>query len=218
MRIAEHSPLLDLSALRRGYTAHNITAALTAVRRILSQGWTPLAPYPGSDTLWRVRCELCGTVVLRFYSHLRRGRPLKRHPGCLPLAEQAAALAALPATPRVTFTAGGILCEALAAAGHDASILRKGGGCEVVAVFLSAGPAEIWISDADANVRHSPERHPGWEAEFRPEGQDSCGDEAQPLYASKNRELGADTERLVKAIGVRAAAYTAEQAAQAEAA
>ncbi|MFD9824294.1 hypothetical protein [Streptomyces violascens] len=104
------SPLLDLTVLRRGYTASNITAALKAVHHILSQGWTPLAPYPGSDTLWRVRCELCGTEVLRFYSHLRRGRPLKRHVGCLPLAEQAAALAALPTAPRVTFSSGQILC------------------------------------------------------------------------------------------------------------
>ncbi|MFE4870504.1 hypothetical protein [Streptomyces sp. NPDC056682] len=212
------SPLLDLTALRRGYTASNIAAALRAVASILAQGWTPLAPYPGSDTLWQVRCELCGTVVLRFYSHLRRGRPLKRHAGCLPLTEQAAALVALPTAPRLTFSAGQILSEALTAAGHSAWIAQKGGGCEVVAVSLSAGPAEIWISDVDAKVRYSPQWHTGWVAEFRPEGDDSCGDEAEPLYENQNDLFSADTEDLVKAIGKRAAAYTAEQAALTKAA
>ncbi|WP_331721569.1 hypothetical protein [Streptomyces sp. NBC_00212] len=206
------SPLLDLTVLRRSYTASNISAALKAVRHILNQGWTPLAPYPGSDTLWRVRCELCGTEVLRFYSHLRRGRPLKRHVGCLPVAEQAAALAALPTALRLTFSSGQILCEALTAAGHTAWMRPTGGGCDVVAVRLATGPAEIWISDADAKVTYEPQQHSGWTAEFRPQGDDSCGDEAQPLYKSHNQQFGSDTEQLLKVIGTLAAAYTAEQA------
>ncbi|MFE9559099.1 hypothetical protein ACFYMW_39170 [Streptomyces sp. NPDC006692] len=208
--------LLDLTVLHRGYTAGNITAALKAVRHILSQGWTPLAPYPGSDTLWRVRCELCGTEVLRFYSHLRRGRPLKRHGGCLPVAEQAAALAALPTAPRVTFSAGQILWEALSAAGHTAWAWATGGGCDVIAVRLTAGPAEIWISDVDARIGYDPQQHTGWTAEFRPQGVDSCGDEARPLYESHDHQFGSDTEQLVKAIGTRAAAYAAEQAQAAD--
>ncbi|MCT9093445.1 hypothetical protein N4G70_31935 [Streptomyces sp. ASQP_92] len=208
-------PLLDLTALRRGYTAYNITAALKAIGHIVGQGWTPLAPYPGSDTLWLVRCELCDTVGLRFYSHLRRGRPLKRHPGCLPLAEQAAALAALPTTPRAVFRVEEILREALTAAGHDTRVLQAR---EALVVRLPGGPAEIWINGTGASIGYEPDEHTGWMAVFRPDGDDTCGPDGQLLYRSDSRTFGADTEGLVKAVRGRAATYAAEQAASAEAA
>lgn len=78
-------------------TPRNLASAARALARLACTGWTPLAGYPGSDTLWAVRCALCGWEGERFYSHLRRGRPAFRHPGCLPVAEHAARLAELAA-------------------------------------------------------------------------------------------------------------------------
>lgn len=73
----------------------NIDSALKALARIREQAWEPLSAYPGSDVLWDVRCLLCNWEGQRFYSHLRRGIPISRHPGCLPKGQHAAAIAAV---------------------------------------------------------------------------------------------------------------------------
>jgi len=76
-------------------TPRNLASATQAIATIAAGGWEPLTGYPGSDTLWQVRCLLCDWEGLRFYSHLRRGRPVFRHDGCLPQAEHADKLAEL---------------------------------------------------------------------------------------------------------------------------
>lgn len=80
-------------------TPRNIASATAAVAVITAAGWEPVTGYPGADLHWKVRCLLCGWEGLRFYSHLRRGRPVFRHDGCLPAAQQAAKLAELTAQP-----------------------------------------------------------------------------------------------------------------------
>lgn len=76
-------------------SARNVSSAVKALARIQEQAWEPISAYPGSDVLWEVRCLLCGWEGMRFYSHLRRGIPLSRHPGCLPNSQHAAAIAAI---------------------------------------------------------------------------------------------------------------------------
>ncbi len=75
----------------------NLISAALAVARIDSLGWAPVTGYPGSDTLWTVRCLLCGWTGQRLYSHLRRARPLKRHTGCVPVSEHPHLLADMAA-------------------------------------------------------------------------------------------------------------------------
>ena len=72
-------------------TARNLASAAKALAKLASSGWTPRGGYPGSDVLWPVRCDLCGWEGMRFYSHLRRDRPVSRHPGCLPADQRPAA-------------------------------------------------------------------------------------------------------------------------------
>ncbi|MDN3025712.1 hypothetical protein [Streptomyces sp. S.PB5] len=81
-----------------GPTLRNVTSAALAVARIDELGWAPLGGYPGSDVLWPVACLMCGTPVLRFYSHLRRARPAMRHRGCVPQDQHAYLLTALSAS------------------------------------------------------------------------------------------------------------------------
>lgn len=94
---APELPELD-PVLKTGASKRNIDAARKALVRIHELGWEPLAPYPGSDTHWRVRCILgCKEdgpqwEGVMFYSHMRRAR---RHAGCLPKGGQAAAVEAL---------------------------------------------------------------------------------------------------------------------------
>ncbi|MEU3050825.1 hypothetical protein ABZ705_30725 [Streptomyces sp. NPDC006984] len=76
----------------------NLISATLALARIDELGWAPVTGYPGSDVLWTVRCLLCGWTGQRFYSHLRRARPLKRHNKCAPISEHARLLAALAAS------------------------------------------------------------------------------------------------------------------------
>ncbi|MEV2204651.1 hypothetical protein AB0E16_04035, partial [Streptomyces sp. NPDC047970] len=76
----------------------NLISAALAVARIDALGWAPVTGYPGSDVLWTVRCLLCGWTGQRFYSHLRRARPLKRHDKCAPISEHARLLVALSAS------------------------------------------------------------------------------------------------------------------------
>ncbi|MER7043639.1 hypothetical protein [Streptomyces jumonjinensis] len=83
-------------------TRRNMLSAIKAVARITELGWEPRGGYPGSDVLWKVRCRLCGWIGLRFFSHLRRGRPAFRHPGCLPQPEHAKRIAALVEDVRTT--------------------------------------------------------------------------------------------------------------------
>ncbi|MFF8367833.1 hypothetical protein ACF05W_03215 [Streptomyces lydicus] len=77
-------PDLD-PVLKTGASPRNVDAARKALARIEELGWQPLAPYPGSDTHWRVRCLLgCAKdgknwEGVMFYSHMRRAR---RHAGC----------------------------------------------------------------------------------------------------------------------------------------
>ncbi|MEV0370650.1 hypothetical protein AB0I10_12590 [Streptomyces sp. NPDC050636] len=78
-------------------TPRNLTSAVIALARIDELGWAPLDGYPGSDAHWLVHCLACGWQGPRFYSHLRRARPLKRHPGCTPNSEHSRLLAALAA-------------------------------------------------------------------------------------------------------------------------
>lgn len=80
-----------------GPTLRNVTSAALAVARIDELGWAPLGGYPGSDVLWPVACLMCGTPVLRFYSHLRRARPAMRHRGCVPQDQHSYLLTALSA-------------------------------------------------------------------------------------------------------------------------
>ncbi|MEU2086735.1 hypothetical protein ABZ569_33300 [Streptomyces albus] len=83
-------PVIEVASNLR-QTEHNRRIAKKAVRRIIALGWLPLSPYPGSDTLWFVRCTLCGWEGMRFYSHIGRNRPAERHPAdsngrsCVPL-------------------------------------------------------------------------------------------------------------------------------------
>ncbi|MFD9690367.1 hypothetical protein ACFXPX_38510 [Kitasatospora sp. NPDC059146] len=69
----------------------NRDSALAAIARVTEFHWTPLSGYPGSDNLWLLRCDLCGAVVMKHYSHLRgrNGNPpsANRHPGCKSEAE-----------------------------------------------------------------------------------------------------------------------------------
>ncbi|MQS17480.1 hypothetical protein F7Q99_36175 [Streptomyces kaniharaensis] len=91
-RAAEPGPSAYLAA-SLAPTPRNIASAAEAIAKITATGWEPLSGYPGSDVLWRVRCLLCGWEGDRFFSHLRRGRPVFRHPGCLPADQRAEKLA-----------------------------------------------------------------------------------------------------------------------------
>jgi hypothetical protein len=89
-------PELD-PVLKTGLSARNVAAATKALARIAELGWEPLAPYPGSDTHWKVRCLLgCkdgdNWEGVMFYSHMRRER---RHAGCLPKGVRELAVEAL---------------------------------------------------------------------------------------------------------------------------
>ncbi|MFJ3634616.1 hypothetical protein [Streptomyces sp. NPDC090112] len=91
--LAELDPVL-----KQGANDRNVRAANKALARIHELGWEPMAPYPGSDTHWKVRCILgCGEggtnwEGVMFYSHMRRAR---RHAGCLAKDVQAKAVEAL---------------------------------------------------------------------------------------------------------------------------
>lgn len=94
--MTENAPELD-PVLKTGMSKRNIASAEKALARIRELGWQPLAPYPGSDTHWQVRC-LVGCQGddpwegVMFYSHMRRAR---RHRGCLRRELLSAALEAL---------------------------------------------------------------------------------------------------------------------------
>lgn len=64
----------------------NRTAALAAILRLWELDWTALGGYPGADNPWMLRCERCGWVGMKYWSHLRgrKGNPPSafRHPGC----------------------------------------------------------------------------------------------------------------------------------------
>ncbi|WP_416972521.1 hypothetical protein [Streptomyces sp. 4F14] len=92
----EEIPDLD-PVLKTGASPRNIQAATKAISRIRGLGWEPLAPYPGSDTHWKVRCLLgCdggeNWQGVMYYSHMRRAR---RHRGCHPKELREAAIKAL---------------------------------------------------------------------------------------------------------------------------
>ncbi|MFI5809174.1 hypothetical protein [Streptomyces sp. NPDC051561] len=87
----------SISTLLQGLepTPRNLFSAIAALARIDELGWEPRTGYPGSDVHWTVQCLVCGWVGPRFYSHLRRARPLGRHPGCVPQTERLRMLAKL---------------------------------------------------------------------------------------------------------------------------
>ncbi|MFK8848370.1 hypothetical protein [Streptomyces sp. Ac-502] len=72
-----------------------MVSAIVAFARIDELGWAARSGYPGSDVQWPVHCMVCGWQGERFYSHLRRARPLKRHQKCAPVSDHARALNAL---------------------------------------------------------------------------------------------------------------------------
>ncbi|MEV4044234.1 hypothetical protein [Streptomyces sp. NPDC049744] len=81
----------------------NLVRSAEATARLAQLGWTPLEGYPGADQPWLMECRLCGWKGRRFWSHLRgrngdnTPRPITRHPGCIPVADHAAALITLAA-------------------------------------------------------------------------------------------------------------------------
>ncbi|MER5883066.1 hypothetical protein ABT160_04485 [Streptomyces sp. NPDC001941] len=87
--------------LKQGANKRNVAAKRNAVTVARFHGWTLIGDYNGSDTRSKWRCELegCGTVLEKFYSHIRgrkdkegNWKPSPRHEGCLPKAEREAAL------------------------------------------------------------------------------------------------------------------------------
>ncbi|WP_433547115.1 hypothetical protein ACQPZG_20065 [Streptomyces sp. CA-294286] len=87
-------------------TPRNIISAVRAFARIDELGWAARGGYPGSDVLWEVTCLVDGWQGLRFYSHLRRNKPIKRHQGCAAAADHPRALAAL-----ATYATGVCTCR-----------------------------------------------------------------------------------------------------------
>ncbi|MET8680963.1 hypothetical protein ABZW18_26130 [Streptomyces sp. NPDC004647] len=91
-----HHPVQIAPNLRN--TPDNHTAAREALDRLALFDWHPLAPYPGSDEPWLMRCLLCVWEGERFYSHIGRNKPAKRHPArtdkrtCLPPGQRPAHL------------------------------------------------------------------------------------------------------------------------------
>ncbi|MEU9482007.1 hypothetical protein [Streptomyces sp. NPDC048191] len=92
-------------------TRRNIISAAIALGRLAELAWTPrdgdgkVTGYPGADNPWTLTCELSGTVVVRWWSHLRgrnndnTPRPEYRHEGCIPFEEQAGKVAAFVGEP-----------------------------------------------------------------------------------------------------------------------
>ncbi|MFJ5645887.1 hypothetical protein [Streptomyces sp. NPDC093223] len=92
-------------------TRRNILSAGIALGRIAELAWLPQdkngngTGYPGSDNPWELTCLISGTVVFRWWSHLRgrngdnTPRPVYRHEGCIDFADQAAKVAALVGEP-----------------------------------------------------------------------------------------------------------------------
>jgi hypothetical protein len=92
-------------------TRRNILSAGIALGRIAELAWLPqdkngnITGYPGSDNPWELTCQLCGTVIVRWWSHLRgrnndnTPRPVHRHEGCIDFEDQAAKAAALVGEP-----------------------------------------------------------------------------------------------------------------------
>ncbi|MGW2793613.1 hypothetical protein ACWC9H_27290 [Streptomyces sp. NPDC001251] len=116
-------------------------------------------------------------------------------------------------TAHGVLNAGEQLCEILGDAGYRADVLDLGTGLRAIVVSVPGGPAEIWIADANASTEHPASQHTGWQAYYRPVGEYTCGP-AEAIYTSCDRNLAADTTRLVHAISQRAAAYAAEHGAR----
>ncbi|KAA6214985.1 hypothetical protein CP973_38930 [Streptomyces albofaciens JCM 4342] len=86
---------LDFYLMALAPTPRNLISATVAFARIDELGWAARSGYPGSDVQWPVQCMVCGWQGERFYSHLRRAKPLKRHQKCAPVSDHARALSAL---------------------------------------------------------------------------------------------------------------------------
>ncbi|MEN8649159.1 hypothetical protein ABCR94_00530 [Streptomyces sp. 21So2-11] len=97
--VTDHSSAEEFSEYLTGLnpTVRNLISAAVALARIDELGWAPRSGYPGSDEQWQVHCLVCGWSGERFYSHLRRDRPRKRHDGCAPPSKRPQVLAALAA-------------------------------------------------------------------------------------------------------------------------
>ncbi|MEU2357684.1 hypothetical protein ABZ599_32715 [Streptomyces misionensis] len=105
-------------------------------------------------------------------------------------------------------TAAYLLSESLQAEGH--TVGREtwlGSGCFVLTVQVT-GPAQIWISDADARLDYPPAEHTGWTAFYHSHGLDTEED-APEVYRSTDTDCAADTAKLVQAVNAFVAAATA---------
>ncbi|MGW2793614.1 hypothetical protein ACWC9H_27295 [Streptomyces sp. NPDC001251] len=191
--------------------------------------WRPVSGYPGSDNHQMVHCLISGTTLPMYWSHLRGrgGRPASaaRHIGCLdeatvrrllpaytlakkPSAAEHPAPPALPTGIDTRYSAGHILCEALAAHGHTVGI-RHHDGSPYIVVPLPGGPAEVWITPdsstptAAVTLDYTPAAHVHWRAAVRPQGADS--DAWHPICTPRPPSMAADVKRLLRAIKQRTA-------------
>jgi hypothetical protein len=105
-------------------------------------------------------------------------------------------------------TARDLLSKALQAEGHTiGGEAWLGSGCFVLTVQL-AGPAQIWISDADAKLDYPPAEHTGWTAFYHSHSVHTV--EGVPeVYRSTDTDCAADTANLVQAVHAYVAAATA---------
>ncbi|MEU5093066.1 hypothetical protein [Streptomyces sp. NPDC021356] len=105
-------------------------------------------------------------------------------------------------------TARDLLSTALQAEGHTiGGEAWLGSGCFVLTVQV-AGPAQLWISDADAQLDYPPAEHTGWTAFYHSHGLETEED-APEVYRSTDTDCAADTANLVRVVNAYVAAATA---------
>ncbi|MER6256788.1 hypothetical protein ABT224_36145 [Streptomyces sp. NPDC001584] len=105
-------------------------------------------------------------------------------------------------------TARDLLSEALQAEGHTiGGESWLGSGCFVLTVQVT-GPAQLWISDADAKLDYPPTEHTGWTAFYKSRGL-ATEEDAPEVYRSTDTDCAADTANLVRAVTAYVAAATA---------
>ncbi len=216
------APLLDH---RLPNTSTNRKRAAEVHAELELYQWRPISGYSGSDNHMLLLCVMCGETVAMYWSHLRGrgGRPASaaRHTGCLDEATvrrlnpaytyakkpaRHPAPPALPAGITTRYSAGHILCEALAAAGHTATIQHEGDAPNVVVPL--PGTAEVWITPDSitpgaVTLDYAPADHVHWRAAVRPDG--ASGDARHPICTPRPPTMAADVKRLIKAISQQAA-------------
>lgn len=101
-----------------------------------------------------------------------------------------------------------LLSNALQAEGHTiGGEAWWGSGCFVLTVQVT-GPAQIWISDADARLDYPAAEHTGWTAFYHSHGLET-EEEATEVYRSTDTDCAADTANLVQVVNAYVAAATA---------